>query len=301
MKEICYASQEENTRRLSMQTPATGLHTSKGENMHSTHTPNKYNTRRGNLLVGCGIVILILILLVGIGVFFVATSWRGWTASISTDAIDKILTESNIDPAEHAEVMAHIETLMQRFEDKDITVDQLGKVIKNIGESPVIPSAMVMGIDSLYIAESDLEDSEKTQGRIDLARFTQGLFDESIDPDAINDVLAPVTTKTPDDNDIRLNLTIDSTNGRSITALRSADEVTAEDLRELIAIAKAKADEAEVTQTPVPVDLSDAIAKAIGIALGEIEDDSVENIAEEAVEDAAEEPAEETPATDDGP
>jgi hypothetical protein len=99
-----------------------------------------------------------------------------------------------------------------------------------------------------------------------------------------------------------LNLTIDSSNGRTITALRSADEVSSDELRELIAIAKAKADEAEITQTPDPIDLSDEIAKAIGIALGEIPDDSVdEEVVEEAIEETVEDTAADSPATDDGP
>lgn len=269
------------------------------------NTRRMQTARRGNLLVGCGVVLLVVILLIGIGTYFVMTNIRGWTASASTSMIDKVLTEANIDPAEHAEIMVHVEKLMTRFEDGDIEWNELGGIVEELVESPVIPAAMVMGIDTLYIAESDLEEAEKAQGRIDLARFTQGLFDKSIDPNAMNDVLAPVITNTPDDNDIRLNLTIDASNGRTITALRSADEVSGDELRELISIAKSKADNAEITQTPTPIDLSDEIEKAIGIALGEIEDDSVEESVEQAVENAIDgsidASTDDAPTNDDGP
>jgi len=287
--------------------PNTGMNDSpQGKLMTRTHrhntrslpnTPRMPIARRGNLLVGCGVVLLVFILLLGIGTYFVMTNWRGWTASTSTKVIDKMLTESNMDPVEHAEIMVHVEGLMQRFEDKDITVDQLGNVVEKLAKSPVIPAAMVLGIDSYYFEQSDLEQAEKEQGRTDLARFIEGLFGKSIEPNAMNDVLAPVVTNTPDDNDIRLNLTIDPNNGRTITALRSADEVTSDELRELISIAKAKADEAEITQTPAEIDLSDEIEKAIGIALGEIEPDAIED----TIDDAAEDAADDTPATDHGP
>ena len=260
--------------------------------MTALFNQTRYQSRKGNLLVGCGVVLLIFIILIGVGTYFVMTNVRGWTADASTNAIDQMLTKAQIDPAEHAEVMVHVESLMTRFEDGDIEWQQLGQVVEQLAKSPVIPSAMVISIDRLYIDESDLEDTEKTQARIDLARFTQGLFDESIDPDSLNDVLAPVTTHTPDENDIVLNLRIDE-NGRTITALKSADKVTADDLRELASIAKTKADEAGITETPAPIDLSDEVAKAIGTALGEIGPDvEVEDFADDQLVD---------PQDDDGP
>lgn len=276
-------------------------HAHAAKRLPTPNTRRKPIARRGNLLVGCGVVLLIVILLAGIGIFYTATHWRGWTASTSTKMMDKMLTEANIDPKEHLEIMAHVETLMQRFEDKDISIEQLGNVIEKLSESPVIPSAMVMGIDSFYFTESDLDEAEKAQGRIDLARFTQGLFDESIEPDTINDVLEPIITNTPDDNDIRLNLTIDSSGGRTINALRSPDEVTGDDLRELIALAKATADEQGISETPAQIDLSDEIAKAIGIALGEIAEDSTEEEDAESADVETTDDDSTTPATDDGP
>jgi len=277
-----------------------GLHISEGEIMHITHTPNKHHSRRGNLLVGCGIVLLILILLAGVGTYFVMTSWRGWTASGISSTFDSALTKAQIDPTEHAEIMIHVEELMTRFEDKEVSFEDLGRVVEELLESPVIPSAMVMGIDKLYINDSDLEDIEKVQGRIELARFTQGLFDETIESETLNAVLAPVMTNTPDDNDIVLNLQV-SPDSRTITALRSADEVSIEDIQTLIANAKLQADEAGITDSPATIDLSDEIAKAIGIALGDIPDEAEEaEIVEDVIEDI-QDTTTDTPATDDGP
>lgn len=235
---------------------------------HSRSTPLPIH-RRGNLLVGCGVVLAILVILAAIGGFIVATNWRSWTASTSTKMIDSMLTEAQIDPAEHAEIMVHINSVMERFENKEITVEQIGRIVEELAESPVIPAALVIGLDKLYITSSGLPEEERAQARIDLTRFTQGLFDETIEPKAIDEVLEPVITNTPDKDDIKLNLKLDE-NGRTITALRSADEVSDEELRTLIATAKAKADEAGVGLAPPPVDLSDEIERAIGIALGEI-------------------------------
>lgn len=252
----------------------------------------KHAARRGNLLVGCGVVLVVVIVLLVVGGIFVAMNYKGWISNYSTNVVDTALTAAQVDPTEHAEIMVHVESLMTRFEDGEIGFDELGKIAEELMQSPVVPAAMVMAIDSLYISGSELEDAEKMQARTDLARYAQGLFDESISPNTVDDVLEPVITHNPDNDDIRLNLQIDK-NGTSVTALKSADDVTTEELRTLIANAKAQADEVGVTETPQPIDLSDELAKAIGIALGEITDDSQSD-------DEVEEPVKE-PAVDDGP
>ncbi|MFK7759303.1 MAG: hypothetical protein AB8C13_05085 [Phycisphaerales bacterium] len=259
----------------------------------------KYETRRGNLLVGCGVVLAVLVVLAVIAVVVVMMNWRSWTANASTQMINSVITQSKIDPAEQAEIMDHIESLMTRFENKEVSMEQMGMVLEQLVESPVVASALVIGLDNLYFAESTLSDEEKAQGRIELARFTQGLFDETIQPPAINEVLAPVITNTPDSNDIKLNLKLDS-NGRSITALKSSDEVTDEDLRTLIATAKIKADEAEIDETPVEVDLSDELGRAIGIALGDIVEEDPEPAPSTPAADPSATPGSD-PIDDDGP
>ena len=274
--------------------------TEKHSPMHLTRSKTPH--RRGNLLVGCGVVILIFIILAGIGTYFVVSNLRTWTAEASTSAIDKMLAEAKIDPAEHAEIMVHVDNLMERFVEGEVEWSQFGNIADELMHSPVIPAALVIGLDQLYFAKSGLPPEEQAQARIELARYTQGLFDESLPPNSVNDVLAPVVTNTPDSDDIKLNMKLDE-NGRTITALRSADEVSDEDLRTLIATAKAKADEVGITETPEQIDLSDEIGRAIGVALGEIEDDSddAEEVdLEEATEDLVDE-LPDAPADDDGP
>jgi len=232
--------------------------------MHSKHN------RHGNVLVGCLIAIAVVVLLLIAGGIFVMLNWRGWTASGMSSLLTKGLDQTQISQVEKDEIIAHIDTLMTRFKDKDVTLEQLGNVVEEIAQSPLLPAAMVMSADAIYIENSDLDQAEKDQGKVELLRFAQGLFDETIEPEAFNDILEPISTNSPDENDIVLNISFDANGQTSSTyAIRSADEVTSEDLRALIANAKAKADEAEITETPTPIDLSNEIAIAIASALGE--------------------------------
>ena len=274
------------------------MNLTKTKHPHSTRaTRMTLPHRRGNLLIGCGVVILIFLILAGVGTYFVVSNARTWTADATTSGIDKMLAQAKIDPVEHAEIMAHVDNLMERFVEGEVEWAEFGTIADELMHSPVIPAALVIGLDQLYFSKSGLPAEEQAQARVELARYTQGLFDELLPPNSVNEVLAPVITNTPDKNDIKLNMKLDE-NGRTITALKSADKVSDDELRTLIANAKAKADEVGVTQTPHEIDLSDEIARAIGIALGEIEDDSIdadETDIEAAVEEAVEDSVEDLP------
>jgi hypothetical protein len=239
-------------------------------NMKTMTTLRPRSSRNGNILVGCLVALAIALVILIAGVVIVVFNWRGWTASGMTHLITTGLDQTQISQIEKDEIIAHIDTLVTRFENKDVTIEQLANVIEEIVESPLLPSAMVMSADAMYIENSELDEAEKEQSKIELLRFAQGLFDESIEPEAFNDVLEPISTDSPDDDDIVLNISFDANGQTSTTyAIRSADEVSSEDLRAMIANAKAKADEAGITETPEPIDLSNEIAIAIALALDE--------------------------------
>lgn len=228
----------------------------------------KHTQRPGNVLVGCLVALGIFLVLIIAGAIYVAMTWRTYAADWTVGGITKALESSPIEETERTEIIAHIDTLMTRFKAKEVTLKQLGNVVETLTTSPLMTAALVMGADEYYITRSDLSDEEKAQGRIDIARFSYGIFNESIHPSIIQDVLEPIATSTPDDNDIVLNMQFDS-KGRTTNALRSADEVSSDDLRLLIANAKEQADIVGVTQTPQPIDLSNEMAIAIANALEE--------------------------------
>lgn len=226
--------------------------------------------RRGNLLVGCAIVlVLVIAALVGVGIW-VANSWRGWAAGALTQTIDAALTEAQIDKGEQQEIMVHVEDLMDRFERGDVTMEQLVAVAESLGESPLIAAAIVSVADDTYIEGSELADDEKTEARLQLRRYAQGVGDGALDPGTIRSVVAPLEDPNPSDNSVRIKIGFDEQGNEREIVLKPSGEVTGEDLRTLTANAKKLADEAGVDEDPEPIDLSDEVKKAIDAALGTI-------------------------------
>lgn len=254
--------------------------------------------RRGNLLVGCLTALGIFLIVVIIATVFVIRMWRGWAAGWMESGIETALVQMKIDDAEQAEIMGHVSTLMTRFKDKEIGFEELALIAESIAESPLLGAAIVGGVDALYFKESGLSEEEKAEGRVQLARYAQGLRQKSIDPDTLDSVLKSVSTSTPDSNDIQINVP-----EKLNIILRSADEVSDDDLREVIAQARAKSDEAGINEFPEEIDISDTLGVAIANALGEDPSDWVPGyelpapvVDTEPVEDDTDEPE-----TDDGP
>jgi hypothetical protein len=269
-----------------------------------------YPGRRGNLLFGCLAVLGVLVLIAVIATVFVMRSYRGWVASGVEGAVEAVLVEMQIEEQEQGEIMGHVQTLMTKYTSKEISNEQLARVAEKLVDSPLVAASMVGVIDKLYFAQSGLSDEEKAEARLQLRRYSNGLFDEVISADSVEMVLASVSTNTPDGNDIVLQYQAGPGGGTQF-ALRSQDEVSDDDLRELVAQAQAKADEAGVESNPAEIDLSDTLGIAIAEALGEDPTlwvpsadellDEGDQVEQTPIDDEGNDLPEDEPAEEDGP
>lgn len=271
---------------------------------------NRYhhNNRHGNLLVGCLAVIGLIVVLGIIATVFVMRSYRGWIATGIEKGVDTTLVELEIDDSEQEQIKGHVTTLLEKYKTKQIDNKQFFGVFEKLVNSPLVAAAMVGAIDKLYIDESGLSDDEKALAAVQLRRYAMGLSQKDISANTLESVLASVSTDSPDDNDIRLQYQA-GPGGTTEYALRSQDEVSDDDLRELIAQATAEADKAGIEPNPHEIDLSDTIGVAMANALGEDPADWVPGYelpappAEDDEADADTDPTTEPeePADDEGP
>lgn len=266
--------------------------------MHTLRNNTRHTCRTGNLLVGCLTVLAVVLVIIIIGTIFVVRSYRGWIASGIEKATDAALVEMQIDDQEQTEIMAHISTLLDKYRTKDIDNAELFGVFAELVESPLVSAGLLTVVDNMYFKDSGLSDEEKAAAKVQLRRYAYGLQSKEISNDSIEEVLASISTTNPDDNDLRLQYQTGA-NGTTEYALRSADEVSDDDLRALVLAASVKADEAEVEANPPEIDVSDTLGIAIAQALGEDPSEWVPN-AQELISDIDQSTTEELPATGDG-
>lgn len=232
-------------------------------NYLSLHAPSK--NRDGNILVGCLVALGIAVILIIISTIFVMNSWRGWVSGGLKQGITSVLDNTDIAQVEKDEINAHINTLMTRFENKEVSLEDIGKVTVSIAQGPLLPAGIVAGSYEGYFADSELDDEVKADAKIQLARVAHGIYTETIEMDSLEDILEPLQAPVVSGGTGAIHIQTDDFQ----INLKDPESVSVEDLTELIANARQAADEAEVPETPPSIDLSDEVAIAIADALDE--------------------------------
>ncbi len=226
--------------------------------------------RRGNWLLGCGIALaVVLLLLIGAGVF-IAMNWRGWTAGGMRQGVTAMIDQLPVDDAEKAEAQAVVDDFVDRFEAGQISVQQLGLVMQEIAESPVLPAGMAMGVSQAYFKDSGLTEAEKSEGQTQVARIAHGLTSNAVTQDDLRAVLGPIEAGAGNQDVIQFQL------GNRQIRLKTPNTVTDDELRAFIVKAREQADSSGLPPTPPTFDLSGELDRAIRTALGEQVDGSVD-------------------------
>lgn len=204
-------------------------------------------------LIGC-LVVLGVVMVVGIlTTIWIARNWRGWAADFSSQVIGQILNESSLPAEEKAEVKAQVDRVTTAFREGKISLEQAGKIIEKVMQSPLMPAMIVAAVDKQYIAKSGLSEEEKADGRKVLKRFTRGMIDKKIKEQGIDAVMAHIADRQP--------------NGQ----WEPRQQVSDADLKAALAEAKSQADAAGVPDEPENFDPSDEFKKIIDTELPQAE------------------------------
>ena len=209
--------------------------------------------RRGDCLTGCLVVLGVLAILGVIGGIWLANNWRDLAADVLTPPLVEAIERSDMTEEDKIRVIAQVEALAQEFRDKKISLEEMGRVLEKIAESPVLPLAAVMFVEDQYIRRSGLSEEEKADARLQIGRRARGVFEEKIDEERIRYVVEPISEPgaTGDDFDIR-----------------PPDRVSDDDLRAMIERAREEADAAEIPDETFEVDIPGELERAIEKALG---------------------------------
>lgn len=220
-----------------------------------------YQKRRGGWLVGCGIALAVVVLLViGLGVF-ITLKWRDFAASGMSTGMTQLISGMPIDETEKAETQLVVDDFIERFRTRDISLEQVGRVIEQIAESPVLPAGVAMGVGNAYFKDSDLTEEEKADGRLQVTRLAYGLADETVDTNELRVILAPLRADPSDREVIQFDL-----QGQNIR-MKVPQNTTTEELRSFIAAVRESADSNGLPEAPPPFDLSGELEAAINRAL----------------------------------
>ena len=221
---------------------------------------HRFGRRRGGFLKGCLIALVIVGLLAGLGVWFVARNWRGWVAPGLQMASDELVASMPISDAERGEVKPIMDGLIAEFKAGTISMPEAMQVLQQLETSPIVA---VMGaglVGSQYIEPSSLSAEEKTAAQLEIGRVARGLQEGTIAQTKLAEITAPI--QGAGGTQIQI--------GSVSLQLKQPSAVTAEELNQLVTNAKAAADTAGVPAEAFEIDASAELERMFTGAIGRV-------------------------------
>jgi hypothetical protein len=202
------------------------------------------------------IILLVLLVLFAIacggcvyGIYYVATNAKAIAANAVRDALIQSIQESDLRPEDKTAIVAQLNRVTDEFKAGRITVEDLGTIMTNLAESPLITLGMVYLIEEKYIKPSGLSQEEKDEARLTLQRAARGVFEKKISQQDLENISDQVSTRDAEGN-------------RNLK-----EKISDEELRTFLADLKRLADDAAIPEEPYEVNVGAEFKKAVDQAL----------------------------------
>ena len=205
-------------------------------------------------LIGCLGAVLALMLLVVAGIWLIYASRDKIKAFVSDTAREAIVSgiqESELDEEEKQAVIDQVDRVADLYKSGKITTEQLGRIMEELAQSPLMGTLVVFSIESQYIHPSGLSDEEKQQARRTMQRVCRGVLEEKIQQEELDDALDYVMDRHEDGS------------------MEWKGSVNDDQLREFITRLEERADTAEIPDEPFEIRISEQFQLAIDRALTE--------------------------------
>ena len=208
------------------------------------HSPPQSSGCR-NVALGCGCAAGVLLLIaVGLGVW-VFQNWKQMAAEFGKKVAADAVAKSSLPKEDKERILKRINSLADDFKSGKVSPQQLGKVMEQIAQSPLLPLGMVMAADEKYLKPSGLSQEEKDEGRRTLQRLARGAFEKTIPQNDTQEVMKLVMEPQPGGGE------------------RLKERLTDVELKTFLEKAKEKADDADVPDEAFEVNIADELEKAI--------------------------------------
>jgi hypothetical protein len=199
----------------------------------------------GGCLIGCLGLLLVSAIFCGGGV------WYFWIKlpDIARAGVVKAVQESELTPRDKELVIAQINRIAEQYKAGNITPEQLGRIMEELAESPLMALMIVYAAMEKYVEPSGLSPQEKSEAKLTMQRLARGVFEERIDPDLLDPALDHLSTEKPDGN------------------REFKDRVSDEELRAFLSESKQLADDADIPVEPFEVDIGAQFKHVVDKAL----------------------------------
>ncbi len=205
----------------------------------------------GTCLIVCTALLLVGMLVCGGVAYYVYSNAKNMGAELARQGLTEAIQKSDLKDADKQVIIGEIDRVTDAFKSGEIGMEEVGRIMTELAESPLIAVMMVYAAEEKYIQPSGLSDEEKADASIVLSRVARGVVEKSIPEGALDEAL-------------------DHVSHTNAEGQREFDEfVSDEDLREFISECKSQADAAGVPDERYQVDIGLEFRRAIDDALAD--------------------------------
>ena len=244
------------------------------------------------VLIGCGVTLIVCVALCVGGVWWVKNNFDRMVARMGREFFVAMVNESEIPEEEKKEVITQIDRLVTAYDQRKIDQQDLQRMIEKMENSPIFVLIGSWGLDQAYLVPSGLSDEEQTAGRVAIERAMRGVIDKKItqeqfnaampqpagvDPEAIGQppvvldpgALPPGIQPPPGAVPPPAPTPPPAPAPPVGVNPNQPQQVTDEQVREMIAKFKKLADDAGIPEQPEKIDIGDEVKKMVDEAFAE--------------------------------
>jgi hypothetical protein len=187
----------------------------------------------------------------GIGGYYFVKNAKSMAVDFGRSVAVKMIEDSELSEEDQQEVIAQVDRVVAAYKAGEIDEKDLERILTEIQNSPLIPLAVVYGVEKQYLDKSGLTDEEKADARKQLQRLVRGVMEKKIAESQADALMAPLQQTGP--------------NGEK----QMKPVLTDEEIKTFVAGAKKLADDAEIPDEDFRVDIGEEVKRIVDVGLGE--------------------------------
>lgn len=206
------------------------------------------------ILVGCLVAFGIsVVLCAGVGFYAYSQASTWIIAGVRTTA-EAVLKDSGLPAEEQNAILEQLDRVTTAYENGEITMEELGVMMQDLAESPMIGIVMLQAIEVKYLNSSGLSEEEQEAGKRVIMRVVRAAQEKKLEKDEIDNLSRHILTEAD----------ASKPQGQQ-QQLRPS--LTDDELRAFFAEAKELVDEKEIPDEDYEFQISDIIKQEVDEAL----------------------------------
>ncbi len=199
-----------------------------------------------NWAIGCSVVALLALTMIGIGGFVFVSNAKPFAAKQVVNGIKGILKETDLSAEQKEQIVTRVEVLGEDFVAGDITMDELVEIASEIAESRKVHAGAAEFIINKTV-EDKLELTPEDQANVKrlVQRLARGIVEEKLGEEDFEPLMEVVCEKQ----------------GENHYEIR--DDLSQEQIQQFLAELETLVDTAEIPDEPYEVDIANEIDRII--------------------------------------